>query len=156
MDLTGLGVCREIENDTDRLSCFDQAVRSLCQSSTLPCDPGSGAESAPDRQKYRKNVASTPAAGAEEKEKISDADFGLREAKKRPSVRSVNSRLMAVNRAAYGKQVFRLENGQVWVENEPGRRKVRADYQKVSIKKKGLRYLLYVESGPVIAVHRLE
>jgi len=138
--------CRVIRSDAERLECFDIRAADLCE--TESC---TNKTSANDSQGEETKVVSTS------KEKTPDGTlFGLSKNPKEKKIERIESIIKNIRLAAYGKHVFTLENGQVWMENEPGRKKVKNKQQKVVIERKRLRYLISFESGISLAVHRIE
>jgi len=137
--LEGLLNCRKVTSDTERLECFDRIAGEFCKNET--CEP---------------ELNSDELGTLQSEESQDEASFGLSAKAIKNEPEKIESSIKDVRFASYGKHVFTLENGQVWMENEPGRKKVKNQNQKVVIKKKGLRYLISFESGVVLAVHRIE
>jgi len=82
-----------------------------------------------------------------------EADFGKGAPIEQDLV--IEARIERVTFARSGKSVVYLSNGQVWVENEAGRTRIRAG-QNVTIKKALMSYSMKLESGIIVAVNRLE
>jgi len=82
-----------------------------------------------------------------------EADFGKSEAIEQDLV--IESRIEKVSYTTGGKSVFQLANGQVWVENEAGRTRIRTG-QNVTIKKALMSYSMKLQSGIIVAVSRIE
>jgi hypothetical protein len=137
--LEDLIACREIVSDADRLACFDQTSDQHCKKDICNQQMNDDAS----------EVQVTETKGRE-------SSFGLSEKVLKNEPEQIESSIKDIRFASYGKHVFTLENGQVWMENEPGRKKVKNKNQPVVIKKKNLRYVIKFDSGVTLAVHRIE
>lgn len=133
--------CRVIVSDSERLACFDKTTEQLCK--TESCNEG-----LTDRVSVEED--------SEPNKEADETFFGLTKKTAEAEIEKVESTIKDIKLASYGKHVFVLDNGQVWMENEPGRKKVRNKQQNVVIRKKGLRYIISFESGVSLSVHRVE
>ena len=133
--------CRLIESDSERLTCFDRTTEQLSET-----------ESCNKVLTDKVSVQEDPVPN----KKADETFFGLTKKTAEAEIEKVESTIKDIKLASYGKHVFVLENGQVWMENEPGRKKVRNKQQNVVIRKKGLRYIISLESGVSLSVHRIE
>jgi hypothetical protein len=101
--------CAEIENDVDRLACYDR----------LFVPPGSAT--------YAQSSSTAPATDGARSPVGDDAhrEFGLSEAQKpakSTAADSITVTIQSIDRRPTGEQVFRTTEGQVWVELEPSSR----------------------------------
>ena len=68
---------------------------------------------------------------------------------------SVGARIDRVQMTPLGHHVVTLSNGQIWMENEPGRRPIRPG-QHVVVRKHRWHFEMELAQQPNVAVHRLE
>ncbi len=83
----------------------------------------------------------------------SEENFGRRGGASAP--KQLTTRIESITKAALGNYVMTLSNGQIWSENEPSGRRIKAE-QKVTITKKRFRYEMRLESGRTIPVRRID
>jgi hypothetical protein len=81
-------------------------------------------------------------------------EFGQSEAS-RDEVVAVESTIEKVSYTPRGQSVMLLANGQVWIENEAGRRNIHGG-QAVTITKGFMSYSMKLESGLIVSVKRRE
>ncbi len=139
-----LARCGAIESAKERLDCFDALVRQQAgEQETIVQTP-----QAPEQVAPAKAIA-TPSADP-------IAQFG-QERQNRPQtdIDSITSRIDSVRRTPLGHHVMTLANGQVWVENEPGRRRI-APAQDIVIRRHRWHFEMELPSQPNVAVHRTE
>jgi hypothetical protein len=118
-------VCEDIEISEARLACYDDASRSARARAPLP------------------EAARAPVA----------SDFGKREEPPEPEVSEISAKVVTVARSSLGRTIVTLDNGQVWVTNEPGRHQPSVG-DTVTVARSSLRYSMRLRSGLLIAVHR--
>ncbi len=138
--------CAEIETDTQRLACYDQLF------------------GAPARTKQAESAVTAPAtasalAALGENDR---RDFGLSEADKRRNVNlptapdSISVTIQSVSRRPTGEQIFKTEDGQVWVEVEPSSQLRVQPGETVTIRKAALgSYVLVTSKRAGAKVRRL-
>ena len=78
-----------------------------------------------------------------------------RQGRPKTDIDSITSRIDSVRRTPLGHHVLTLANGQVWVENEPGRRRI-APAQDIVIRRHRWHFEMELPSQPNVAVHRTE
>ena len=143
--------CLSIKEDKARLACYDQTTSALLQIQKKTVDP--------DDVPIGNNISGTGITtfekeepGNKENDDLENA-FGKTE-KKEDLLEKISETIIAVNLTPTGKQVLTLSNGQKWMENEPGKRKVRSG-ERVTIVKDGKHYDLVRPEKPRISVHRI-
>lgn len=130
----GLEDCVLIDDDIGRLACFDRLVETQGASVRAPCAPA-------DRE---------PETGSASGKEIHGADDVLGHV-----AGSISARIDRVATTPLGHHVVTLSNGQIWMENEPGRRPIRPG-QHVVVRKHRWHYEMELAGQPNVAVHRLE
>ena len=117
--------CAEIQNDADRLACYDRLF--------MLRGPATHAESSATDQATGR---ASPTVGDD-----AHRDFGLSEAQK-PSTSiaadSITVTIQSIDRRPTGEQVFRTTDGQVWLELEPSSRVRVTPGETVTIRKAAL------------------
>lgn len=148
----GLAECAAVESALERLDCFDRLARERL------ADDGRSAEKPPAAPSAPAPVAA-PARTAQPAPAVepeTPARFGL---KTRPepagSVELIEARIDDVRTTPLGEHVMTLSNGQVWMENEPGRRPIAAG-QDVIIRKHRWHYEMELAAQPDVAVRRID
>ncbi|MAT83859.1 MAG: hypothetical protein CMQ43_12710 [Gammaproteobacteria bacterium] len=126
--------CALIEADIRRLACFDRLVET---------------QSAPAR------APDTPADHQTETGSASGRDIHGSDDAMEDVVDSISARIERVETTPLGRHVVTLSNGQIWMENEPGRRPIRPG-QHVMVRKHRWHYEMELARQPNVAVHRLE
>ena len=101
--------CVGIAAADERLACFDAAY------GVAPKAPGTTAATLPAAAAATPAITDTTAATAV---KPSEADFGRQKSKAELEGESISSAVVSVDKDAYGKRIFELENGQVWRQTE--------------------------------------
>jgi hypothetical protein len=135
-DIESARRCAEIQNDADRLACYDRIF--------VLRGPATHAESS----------ATVQATGRASSTVGDDAhrDFGLSEAQK-PSTSiaadSITVTIQSVGRRPTGEQVFKTTDGQVWVQLEPSSRVRVEPGETVTIRKAALGSYTLVTSTKV-------
>ncbi|MEM8771978.1 MAG: hypothetical protein AAGD92_10055 [Pseudomonadota bacterium] len=107
-NLDGILACRSLDNDAERLRCFDESTRSKLS-----------ANQSPAVNDDRGNQISSQAAQRAQSSSKSDDLFGTEdlinkspEVEKRP--RSIRAKMVGLRFTNTGKYVMTLDNGQVW------------------------------------------
>lgn len=126
--------CALVEDDIRRLECFDRWVETQAAPERAPGGPA-------DRE---------PETGSASGKDIHGEDDALEDV-----VGSISARIDRVATTPLGHHVVTLSNGQVWMENEPGRRPIRPG-QHVVVRKHRWHYEMELARQPNVAVHRLE
>ncbi|TVS16967.1 MAG: hypothetical protein EA417_08190 [Gammaproteobacteria bacterium] len=147
-----LARCGAIESATERLDCFDAMVRQQAdEQEALVQTPQAPERVAPDQAIEAPAVAtaSTPSTDP-------IAQFGQgRQKRPQTEIDSITSRVDSVRRTPLRHHVMTLANGQVWVENEPDRRRI-APAQDIVIRTHRWHFEMELRSQPNVAVHRTE
>ncbi len=147
-----LNRCRAIEDETERLTCFDQASGSLATESETATSPAI-VEPAPEETAPAVTTTSpateTPAptpdpapAGAASGSAASAAaagitteEFGLELKREQEGVQKITARYDGKFTGWKGDTLFPLDNGQVWKQIESGRYSYRAERPMIEIKR---------------------
>ncbi len=108
---SGTLACQKIQDDAERLACYDSAFGRLPADTATPVEPQSQ-PAAP--------VAALPAV------KPASQDFGLTEEQRNqrkkdpePTIDMIESRVVAIERHPRDRFTLTLENGQIWTQIEP-------------------------------------
>ncbi len=143
--------CRALEDEAERLTCFDQASQSIEAASEAavpaapepaPTEPAPAATAAPA-------VAETPVAPPDlapasaasdvtapaASAAISEDEFGLERKREQEGIQKITSRHDGKFTGWNGDTLFPLENGQVWKQIESGRYSYKADRPVIEVKR---------------------
>jgi hypothetical protein len=151
----GLSECAAIERALERLDCFDELARRELASETVAATPPSPPEPAASPESPRVLDGRTAAHPADD-DVVASRRFGFRVTHRtEPQKAQLSARIEHVNRTPLGHQVITLSNGQVWAENEPGRRSI-APGQDVTIREHRWHFEMLLEGQPNVAVRRIE
>jgi hypothetical protein len=151
----GLAECAAIERALERLDCFDELARQELASETASATPASQPGPAASTEAPRVLDTRTVAQPAEDAVAASRR-FGFRVTQRaEPLEAQVSARIERVNRTPLGHQIMTLSNGQVWAENEPGRRPIVAG-QDVTIREHRWHFEMQLDGQPNVAVRRIE
>lgn len=140
------GDCRDIKNAAERLACYDTQFPETT--------------AAPTGEESSETIVETsaPAASAPAKAEQSDPPFTTDKGgffKRKPDV-TVNSTISAVKDEQQKKMVFRLENGQIWLQTAPRSLPIKAG-DEVTIKSAIMGgYMLRNENGTSTRVRRIK
>jgi len=108
-----LSTCRQIENDPDRLACYDAAVDAVLQ----PATQKPSAETHPTEQPQSSN--DTAVSGETIFGKVDSTNTAvIHEVFGVPNVDSIESTITQARTAPDGHRVFALANGQVWAQTD--------------------------------------
>jgi hypothetical protein len=151
----GLAECAALERALERLDCFDALARR-----ELGSDPTEGSGPIQPEPAAAADSSSvlggSTASDASEDSAVGSRRFGFRVPQRaEPLKAQVSARIEHVNRTPLGHQVITLSNGQVWAENEPGRRPI-APGQDVTIREHRWHFEMQLEGQPNVAVRRIE
>lgn len=164
----GMSECAAIEQALERLRCYDRVARAAGgdagQSAARRAskdEPASRPAEPPRRA--APVVGTTAPASAERPEPGTDRDaadvgrwFGReREPSAGEQLDHLTASILSVRKGPLGRQIISLSNGQVWMENEAGRRRIAAG-QSVTIRKHRWHYELELPSQPNVAVRRID
>lgn len=178
-----LGHCIGIEIADDRLTCFDMAAGTLPDSGVVMQDPSQTQQprfgesnndaSVTDIQQGDENASEDPGlTRSDSGSTLSDGQvadqateseidqFGeIRKSKQvaeSTRIQQIFSRIISIRKAPLGNRIMELENGQIWMANEPGRRRVENN-QSVAIRRGAFRsYEMILDDGGRIRVHRVK
>jgi hypothetical protein len=151
----GLAECAAIERALERLDCFDELARRELASETAAATPASQPEPVASTQAPRALDTRTVAQRADDAA-VASRRFGFRVTQRAELQKAqVSARIERVNRTPLGHQIMTLSNGQVWAENEPGRRSI-APGQDVTIREHRWHFEMQLEGQPNVAVRRIE
>lgn len=132
--------CAALKEPAARLECFENFALGILDRRTA-------------------SQEATPDEGIDEPEPMvvaSDLDEDFRKKSEDKSAEEqIRSKITIVTKSAMGHRVMSLANGQVWMENEAGRRRIEPE-DEIVITQRRFRYVMKFTSGPVVAVHRVE
>ena len=140
---SGLDECAELVDNAERLACYDRVARESDSgrdnavdtvsepAGTTPDNvaPASATAAAaatlpPATESPSENTAGQPA-GVSEEPMQAEADFGVEPRMQRDEnknkLREIYANVVSIDRTASGKRVFRLDNGQIWLEQSKSR-----------------------------------
>ena len=143
--------CRTLEDEAERLTCFDQASQSIEAESEAavpaalepaPAELAPAATAAPavtETPVTAPDLApasaasdvTAPAASAA----ITEDEFGLQRKREQEGVQKITSRHDGMFTGWEGDTLFPLENGQVWKQIESGRYSYKADRPMIEVKR---------------------
>ena len=143
--------CRTLEDEAERLTCFDQASQSIEAGSEAavpaalepaPAELAPAATAAPavtETPVTAPDLApasaasdvTAPAASAA----ITEDEFGLQRKREQEGVQKITSRHDGMFTGWEGDTLFPLENGQVWKQIESGRYSYKADRPMIEVKR---------------------
>ncbi len=155
----GLAECASVVSAVARLDCFDELARKhLADHEAHATKAPAVGRAFPREEASPARGASTPSTSAADPptaEPGSPGRFGMR-ASPDPvdSADYIEARIDDVRRTPLGEHVLTLSNGQVWMENEPGRRPIAAG-QDVIIRKHRWHFEMELASQPDVAVRRV-
>lgn len=158
---TALEDCALINDDIERLACFDQWI---VQQQSMSDSKSSSSESTKPSKPYKSSKAAVQASREPERQSSipanQEANFGSKakrvaEKKAKRSTDSISARIERVTKTSLGHHVMALSNGQVWMENEPGQRRIQPD-QNVVVSKQRWHYEMELPNQPNVAVRRVE
>lgn len=132
-----LSDCVAVDNDADRLACYDRVTRA------------SRGEPAPAAEPVVKDTVAAPAAAAPAVAATATPptppppapfaddteDFGFESRKTATGTQHIETRYDGNFTGWSGKTLFRLENGQVWKQTQSGRVSYRAERPAITIKR---------------------
>ncbi|MBD3648977.1 MAG: hypothetical protein HUJ31_16345 [Pseudomonadales bacterium] len=81
--------------------------------------------------------------------------FGRQAEKPDKDIEAISAHIQSVKQSPLGHHIMTLSNGQVWMQNEPGRRRIEAG-QDITIRKHRFHYEMEFENIPDIPVRRVE
>jgi len=151
--------CAAIDDEHERLACYDGIFRTPARSPSMP--PAVAPVAAPAETSAAVGTTADAAVGVGPQ-----ADFGLTEAAKRARdpekangtmSDSITNTVASVSRRPAGELLVTLENGQVWTQLTPDQRANLAVGDTVTIKKAALgSHLLVTESRYATRVRRVK
>lgn len=130
-----LEACAEVNDDTQRLACYDRLAGRAISATSLPAtSTPAGAAAA---------TSAVPAAVAAPVPVDPVEEFGLTEKAKQERapqqwVESITARVTNVGLTGYDRYVITLDNGQVWTQSETNTRQILAPGDTVTIKRAAL------------------
>ena len=141
-----LGRCRAIEDQDQRLACFDQVSRSeaiapeaadvadVVAEDPVPA-PATEDTAAPIADPVESTVWSSSAAAGSSATRVTEDEFGLENQRIDKGAKEIRSRYQGQFSGWYGETLFALENGQVWKQIEAGRYSYKANRPMLVIKR---------------------
>lgn len=149
-----LADCAAIDSAVARLDCYDrlasrQASQQAPQRSPMPA-------SEPAAERADADIEDQPQQPEVRPDEERVAQFGKppqRDAEQK--FEAVEASIESVRKGPLGKQIMTLSNGQIWMENEPGRRRIEAD-QQITIRKHRWHYEMELASQPNVTVRRVD
>jgi hypothetical protein len=126
--------CATIENAEARLDCYDGVVGQSEPEKTL-------------------TVPATVAKPGKSEEEDFTTLFG---SGADDSSEPVMSRIESIRQSSGGHRIMTLENGQVWMEREPGRRRIQAGQDIEIVKRRWSYSMLLLDQNRRVTVQRLE
>lgn len=118
------GDCRDIEDDAERLACYDQLLAPA--DARQVAEPPSAPEAEAGDQATATTQASDESAGAQRRSLFGRVLGGIKLPKPKPKNVVASGKIVRVRELARGNFELELEDGQVWRENE---RELRTNYR---------------------------
>lgn len=146
--------CAAIADDVERLACYDRLGRRTLQTERQAQTSQSVVPVATTQTPALEAQVQKQFDGTEERAP-DENDFGKPLPKVEAPVGQMSSRIAGVAVSPSGQRIMTLANGQIWMENEAGKRAIPMN-ENVTVSKRLFRYAMRFESGFVIAVRRAD
>lgn len=149
-----LADCAAIESAVERLDCYDRLASQQAGQQAPERTPTPASEAPAERAEAE--IEHDPQRPDTRPDENRVAQFG-KSPQRDPEreFEGVEARIERVRKAPLGQQIMTLSNGQVWMENEPGRRTIAPD-QRVRIRKHRWHYEMELASQPNVTVRRVD
>ena len=152
--------CTQVEDARERLACFDQQFPRKPSEESAASPAQSEDADTPPATVQSTTVESTTAQAPETPEVTQDDDVPFTTSKggffDKPEQITVESIVVAIKDERQKKMVFRLENGQIWLQNSPRSLPIKSG-EKVTIKSALVGgYILRSENGTSTRVRRIK
>jgi hypothetical protein len=155
-----LSECVKIEAPSQRLLCYDQYAGRSSKAVAFPAQTPTGKPEAvlpPSESQPARADRTVRSDDDFETDTVTDAaSFGLRKEREWVSKSDyITAKIVSTQSSPSGAQIMSLSNGQIWIENEKGRRPIEL-HQTVTIRRQRFHYKMVLESQPDVAVRRLQ
>jgi hypothetical protein len=156
--------CSEIDGAVERLSCFDRALSESGDKGETDTETNMDTIPAPVPVKERSTPGEDGVTAIESARKPLQKDnskvdeFGETPSRKSQEreMQQISSTIVSVRTSPLGNHIMELHNGQVWMENEAGRMKIKSDQQVTIVASTFRSYRMKLADGTTVRVHRID
>jgi hypothetical protein len=157
-----LDTCRALADPGERLTCYDQIGDDQIGDDQIganaPLKPAEAQREVREGPAQKiEEAAGSPAQTAplaDGREPGWQERFGIRGRPREDGGREIRAHILSVQQSQLRNDIMTLDNGQVWMENEPSARQVSSD-QAVVIREGRFSFTMVLESGRLLKVHRV-